>query len=237
MISRKFVRDAFENPASRSFTVVNDLLAFATVVSVVAIVLETVAVFAPYHNFFKAIEYTSVALFSLEYLGRVWTTKPKMSYIFSFFGIIDLLAIVPTYISLANLTFLKGARALRILRFLRMLRLAKLARMRNKEKGAHSLYFLNIQIYATALFIAVLTLGTLLYFFEGDKTYAKNIPTAMLWSFKAILGGIQYDQPTTAAGITILAGARFVSMILLGLLLGLFGTMMRKVLTGSEKDA
>lgn len=229
-------RDAFENAGSRTFTLANDVLAVATVISVLAIVLETVESFSPYHSLFKVIEYTTVALFTAEYLGRLWIAKNKLRYVFSFFGLIDLLAIIPTYLSIGNLTFLKTSRALRILRFLRMIRLAKLARMRRRD-AAQSVYSLNIQIYGLALLIALLVLGTLLFIFEGHQSPAQDIPSAMYWAFKIILGGIPYDQPHTTIGTGILIAARFTSMILLGLMLSLVGTMTRKILTGSEKDA
>jgi voltage-gated potassium channel len=234
---RSFVRNMFENPNARSFTIANDVLAITTLVSVVALVLETVASLHGYHRIFRAIEYVSVGVFTLEYVARLRISQRKLAYVFSFFGIIDLLSIIPTYLALGNLTFLKTSRALRILRFLRMLRLAKLARAYHKHKGARSLYFLNIQIYAFALFSALLVLGTLLFLFEHGQSYAKDIPSGMYWSFKVIFGGIPYEQPATTAGLFVLVACRFVSMILLGLMLSLIGTMTRKALTGSELDA
>ncbi len=81
----------------------------------------------------------------------------------------------------------------------------------------------------TAAFLAI--------FFEGDHSYAKDIPTAMFWVFKAILGGVTYPQPITTGGLIVLILARFASMILLGLMMSLVGTIMRKLLIGSEKDS
>lgn len=234
---RRSVRSFLENPQSRGFTVVNDVLALVTVASVLALILETVAALSEYHAWFKAVEYVSVFLFTLEYLGRLWAAESRLRYAFSFFGIVDLLSIVPTYLAIANLTFLKTSRALRILRFLRMLRLAKLARVHHKHKGARALYLLNIQIYAAALFTAVLLLGSSLFLLEHSNPSARDLPTAMLWAFKVILGGVQYDQPQTAFGIAVLIAGRFTSLILLGLMFGLMTTMVRKALIGSESDA
>lgn len=235
--ARTLLRHAFDDADSRLFSLVNDVLALATLLSVIAIILETVHALAPYERVFRTIEYGTVVLFTLEYLGRLAVAKSKPGYLFSFFGIIDLLAILPTYLALGNLTFLKTARSLRILRFLRMLRLAKLARIGEKPGGAQSLYKLNIQIYAVALTTALLVLGSLLFLFEGDKPYAQDLPTSMFWAFKAVLGGLPYQQPETAAGTVVLVLARFASMILLGLMLGLVGTLTRKALIGSEKDS
>jgi voltage-gated potassium channel len=235
MNSRSFLKEAFDNPRSRLLVAVNDFLAFVTIVSVLSLILETVQAFHTYALYFRAVEYLTVGLFTFEYLARLYIAKLKSAYVFSFYGAIDLLAILPTFFGLGNLTFLKTARALRILRFLRILRLTKLARV--GEKRASSLYVLNIQIYAVALATALLILGGLAYLFEGDKPYAQDLPSSMFWAFKVIFGGISYQQPETAVGIAILIVARFVSMILLGLMLGLVATLMRKVLIGSEKDA
>ena len=155
---------------------------------------------------------------------------------FSFFGIIDLIAIIPTLLGIGNLTFLKSARALRILRFLRMVRLAKLAKIPKKNMDPDSIYALNIEIYILALLASLLVLGTTLFFFEGGKEYAKDIPSGMYWAFKVILGGMSFEQPNTLPGTIILIIARFVSLILLGLILNLIGTVMRKVLIGTETD-
>lgn len=235
--TQTLLRHAFDDANSRLFALVNDVLALATLLSVVAIILETVSALSAYETVFKAIEYATVALFTLEYMGRLAVAKSKAGYALSFFGIIDLLAILPTYAGLGNLTFLKTARSLRILRFLRMLRLAKLARIGDKPGGPQSLYRLNIQIYAVALTTALLVLGSLLFLLEGDKPYAKDLPSSIFWAFKVVLGGLPYQQPETTAGTVVLVLARFASMILLGLMLGLVGTLTRKVLTGSEKDA
>ena len=58
----------------------------------------------------------------------------------------------------------------------------------------------------------------------------------MYWSFKVILGGMSFEQPSSLSGTLILILARFVSLILLGLMLNLMGTVMRKVLIGTETD-
>lgn len=230
------LEEALENPKSKFFGLTNDVLACITVISVLAIVLETVAVFSPYNTLFKIIEYGATFIFTLEYLARFKRETIKTRYLFSFFGLIDLLAIAPTYLGLGNFTFLKTARAFRIIRLLRILRLTRLSILKKKE-GTSSLYLLTIHIYAITLATAILGLGTLFYIFESDQTYAKDVPTAMYWVFKAILGGVSYPQPLTGGGVAVLILARFSSMILLGLMMSLVGTMMRKILTGSEKDS
>lgn len=213
------------------------LLGGLTIIAVAVVALETVASLSQYQPIFTALEYLVVAVFSVEYLLRLKLSDKPLRYIFSFFGIIDLLAILPSILGLSNLTFLKAARAVRIIRLLRLLRLAKFTQIKRRKNAAQSLYVINLEIYAITLTIALLILGSLFYVFEGDQSAAKDIPSGMYWALSAILGGLSYPQPVTTGGIITLILARFTSMILLGMLLGLIGTMLRKLLIGAEKDS
>ena len=157
-------------------------------------------------------------------------------FLFSFFGIIDLIAIAPSLLGLSNLTFLKTTRIVRIIRLLRMIRLAKFAEIKKRKNAAASLYTLNLEIYFIALTGTTLLLGTLFYLFEHQSA-AQDIPTGMYWALRVILGGISYPQPETVGGTITLILTRFTSMILLGMMLSLVGTMIRKALIGAEKDS
>lgn len=230
-------REIFENPDTPHFLLFNNFLAIITLLAVMVVVCETVTSLAPYQLIFNTIEYVSVVIFGIEYSLRIYLAKNKLRYILSFYGLIDLIAIVPSLLGLSNLTFLKAARAVRIIRLLRTLRLAKFAKIKKRKNAAASLYKLNIQIYILTLTFAVLVLGTLFYIFEGTTSNAKDIPSGMYWAFRAILGGLSYPQPTTTGGTVTLILTRFTSMILLGMMLSLVGTMVRKLLIGAEKDS
>ncbi len=228
--------DIFDDQKSPFFAIANNTLAIATLVSILAIVLETVNSFAHYQPIFTLVEYTTTLLFAGEYFLRLWLAKSKARYAFSFFGIVDLLAIIPTFLGIANLTFLKATRSLRILRLLRMVRLAKLANPKKSLPHPESIYGLNVEIYGIALLLSILLLGSVLFVVEGHAAYAKDIPSGMYWAFKVLLGGMPFEQPLTFAGTIVLVFARFVSLVLLGLLLSLMGTVMRKLLIGTEAD-
>ncbi len=229
--------DVFDDPKHRYFGPANTILAIATLISVAAIALETVASFhQKYSSIFIAIEWVAVVLFSAEYIARLFTNRKPFRYTFSFFGIVDLLAILPSILGLSNLTFLKSARTVRIIRLLRMIRLAKVSRAKDKEKAAKSVYKINLEIYFITLTLAVLILGSLFYTFEHGVKDAHSIPSGMYWALRAILGGVSYPQPLTLGGTVTLILARFTSMILLGMMMSLVGVMIRKLLIGSEKD-
>ena len=125
---------------------------------------------------------------------------------------------------------------MRIIRLLRMLRLAKFSEIKHNKNAAQSLYKINLEIYIIALSGTVLLLGSLFYVFEHSAA-AKDIPSGMYWALRVILGGISYPQPETLGGTVTLILTRFTSMILLGMMLSLVGTMVRKLLIGAEKDA
>ena len=228
--------DMFDDPRNTYFAFANTILAIMTLVSVAAIALETVATFEKYHLIFTGIEWVAVVLFSAEYVTRLITNKKPLRYVFSFFGIIDLVAIAPSFLGMSNLTFLKSARTVRIIRLLRMVRLAKFTRAKDKDKASQSVYKINLEIYFLTLVLTVLILGSLFYTFEHSMSAAKDIPSGMYWALKVILGGISYPQASTLGGTITLIMARFTSLILLGMMISLVGTMIRKMLIGSEKD-
>jgi voltage-gated potassium channel len=230
----------FHDAQSRYFVVVNDILAILTIISVLTIAIETVDALARYHTVFLFIEYLTVFFFALEYIGRIIAAKRPWKYIFSFFGIIDLVAIVPTFFGIANLTFLKSMRIIRILRFLRMLRLAKLMRLHKaqddiEESGHDALYGITMQIYIVTLMGTILLSATMIWLFEGDRTVFDNIPIAMLWSSKVVLGGVPQEMPQTIAGELVVIGTRFVGLILFGLLISITGASVKRILLGTRK--
>lgn len=233
------LNDVFYNVESRWFHPVNDILAIATIVSVLALILETVPALKEYTSIFNTIEYTAVGLFTLEYLGRIVARKKDVgSYVFSFFGIIDLLAIVPTYFGLTNLTFLKTARVLRLLRLLRMIRLAKLAQVRRHHHSDiehhKDLYKFSVRIYFVALLASVTIFGTLIYVAESSAPHFSSIPLGMIWAAKVTMGGVAQHMPSTVWGEVVTIGARFTGLALLGLLISIMGDSVRRLLFGTD---
>lgn len=237
---KKLCEEVFHDPNSRLFRVVNDFFALLTLISIFAIVLETVYAFSGYQIFY-IIEYATVFFFTLEYLGRIIASKKPLSYVFSFFGIVDLIAIVPTYLGLANLSFLKSVRILRILRLLRMLRLVKLMRAHTSagitdEEEHTALLRLNVQIYFVTLFAAILLCGAAVWAVESPRPLFENIPQTMLWSTKVLLGGVSPAPVTTLTGELILVITRFVGLVLFGLLVNVVGGGVKKLLLGVQKS-
>lgn len=228
----KILKRAFLDTESKIFSQVSNFLALVTIVSIVSVVLETVPTLSSYQFWFLVVEWVAVVIFSLEYISRLYISKPKYKYIFSFFGIIDLLAILPTILGLGNLTFLKSARALRIIRLLRILRLAKITRSTSQKdvEDSFGVYGFNVLIYGVTLTFCLLVMGTLIYLAESNSGSFTSIPTGMWWSLKVFMGGMSVEVPDTQVGEVVYVVTRFVGLLLFGLLVGVVGNIFRLLL-------
>ena len=229
---KKFIENAFNKTQGKTFHYVNDFFALLTIVSIVAVVLETVTSLEQYSQTFLIIEWVAVLLFTVEYIGRTIASKPTWKYPTSFFGYIDLVSILPTFLGLGNFTFLKSARALRIIRLLRMLRLAKISRSKAVDEDSVSTLSLNVLIYFVTLTFALLITGTAMYLVEPGTSAFSSIPAGMWWSLKVFMAGIPITEPVTALGEFFFVLTRFVGLLLLGLLIGVVGNVFRVVLMG-----
>lgn len=236
---RSKVDAIFNDPSSRYFEVTNNLFALLTIVSIAALVLETVPELSAYIPLFHGIEYVALLAFSAEYVLRLLCAPNPFKYAFSFFGIIDLLAIVPTYLGFSSIA-LKSARILRILRFLRLLRLAKLARLATehsrKTRDIETLYRINIGIYCLAVIGVLIGLGAAIYVAEGHTGAFASIPLGMLWALEIMVDSNSAATPQTLVGAGIETFGRFMSFVLLGFLIHIVGGFVNALLLGAKRS-
>jgi len=146
--------------------------------SCVTLALETVEPFASNHaGLFHWMEMTALLFFSIDYLGNLYYAKDRFRYFFSFWGLVDLISILPSFFMLLNLTALKGAKVLRILRVVRVLRVLKIARTTIQQMSAHTgnPIVSNLRIYFIALFSGLMISSTLMYFVEGGHYTAEAL--------------------------------------------------------------
>jgi voltage-gated potassium channel len=182
--------------------------------------------------------WVSVTIFTLEYLARIVVSPRKAKYIFSFWGLVDAVSILPTFLGAVNLTFLKAFRELRILRMLRIMRLVKISRsyIKSQDKAKSEAEFnrLNVVIYFMTLFSMTIILASVLYALEHAQHAYSSIPLAMIQSAKILVGGLGQAQTMTLAGeITIIVG-RFIGLALFGLLIAIIGGVLHQLLFGSS---
>lgn len=176
-----WIHRVFHDPSYDLFTKWHSLINIFIYLSCIAIALESVEELeAAYHHEFMIFEWFSVILFTLDYLGNILTSKDRTAYIFSFWGMVDLLSILPSYMMLFNFTGVKATKILRILRVIRVLRVLKLARSAmqdiNSAKDGHSNPIVaNLRIYFIALFSILMISSTLMYHVEGGLYTAEHI--------------------------------------------------------------
>jgi voltage-gated potassium channel len=236
---KALLQKAFIQNRSKLYFRTNYFLSGVTILSIVAISLETVAELAVYQTVFTVIEYFVVAVFTLEFCARLYAKEEKREYLLSFYGLVDIIAVLPTYLGLANLTFLKASRFVRLLQFLRMSRLAKLSRMNkysnSNSRKAQEIRIISIRIYVITLAAAVMLFGTALYLIEGGSNELfKDIPSAVLWASMALLGGgVSSDTFSVAAKLLIVC-LQFSSLLLFGLLIAIVGQWVERRLLGSS---
>ncbi len=157
--------------------------------SVIVVMLETVKEFPEdVHTIFFQLEWIFTIFFTLEYIVRIYTVHRPKKYIFSFYGIVDLLSILPTYLSfiLAGTQSLLVIRALRLLRVFRVFKLGvflfesqilmkALKESRNK-----------IIVFLTFILIMVVIFGSIMYLVEGalpqENNQFDNIPRSVYWA-------------------------------------------------------
>jgi voltage-gated potassium channel len=236
LFSKPTVRKIFDDPKANYFSLVNDVLSFATIVSILVIVLETVPSLSVYNGLFILVEWIAVTLFTLEYVGRLWSAKKPSTYAFSFFGVIDLVAILPSFLGLGNLSFLKSARIVRIIRFLRLARLSKLSRVDMKDaEETMGIFGFNIALYIVTLVLVMLILGVALHIISDNASIYSSIPSGMFWAFSVFLGGLPAPIPEGTAGLWLFVIAKFCGLALFGLLVGVVGKLFNQWILGKKE--
>ena len=161
------------------------ILLIAIIASVVLVMLESVDSFdKKYHTFLNVSEWRITILFSIEYVLRVISIKKPLRYIFSFYGIIDLLSTIPKYLSfvIVGSHNLAALRALRLLRVFRILKLARYVGASNKLLVALRASKAKIAVFLFFVVIVCVILGTIMYMIEGEENGFTNIPKSIYWA-------------------------------------------------------
>lgn len=170
-----------DTPAGKVFDVI---LLISIIASIVLVMLESIKSFdAKYHNFLNISEWVITILFTIEYFARIISIKKPLNYIFSFYGIIDLLSTIPKYISLlfGGIHALAALRALRLLRVFRILKLARYLGASNNLSKALKASRVKISVFLFAVIIVSIILGTIMYLIEGEDSGFTSIPTSVYW--------------------------------------------------------
>ena len=197
---RKIIFD-YDTPAGRLFDIV---LIFAIIGSLIVVMLDSVwNIHLKYEFTLQAIEWVFTILFSLEYLARIYSSEKPLKYIFSFYGIIDLLSTLPTYLAF----FIPGGETLLILRTFRLMRIFRIFKLGHYVRGSQIL--LNsvlenrgkIIAFLSTVLTVVIIIGTLMYIIEGSENGFTSIPKSIYWAIVTVTTvGFGDISPQTGLG-------------------------------------
>lgn len=193
----------WDTTAGKRFDII---LIIIILVSILFVMLETVPFYETnYKSFFRSAEWVITVFFTFEYILRLYCSKQPFRYMFSFYGLVDFVSILPAYLSL----YFVDSHELAIIRSLRLLRGFKIFEMsKYTSEGVLLLIsmrksFPRITVFLAFILILTSILGSILYVIEGrmEDTGFTSIPNSMYWAI-ATLSTVGYGDitPVTAAG-------------------------------------
>ncbi|GAL85507.1 ion transporter [Sporocytophaga myxococcoides] len=196
-------------PAGKAFDIG---LLIAILLSVFTIMAETIEdIDRNFHKELMVLEWIFTVIFTVEYAFRIFVSKKPLKYIFSFYGIIDLLSILPMFLAvfISGSHILSSLRILRLLRLFRVFGLMEFMEESSKLKVALLASRAKIMVFLYTVLIIAILIGTLMYYIEGPENGFTSIPRSVFYTI-VTLTTVGYGDmvPTTALG-------QFLSMILM----------------------
>ena len=195
-----------DTPAAKLFDVV---VLWAILLSVALVMLESVlSLRGRYGATLRALEWGFTVLFTVEYLLRIYAARKRLRYVTSFYGVVDLLAVLPSYLSLVVVgsQYLIVIRSLRLLRIFRVLKLARYLGEANTLVRALRASRVKIIVFLWTVLTLVVIIGSVMYLVEGAESGFTNIPISVYWAI-VTLTTVGYGDiaPRTPLGQTLSA--------------------------------
>jgi len=187
-------------PAGKWFDVI---LIVCILLSVIAVMLDSVSSFNRVHGtFLYSVEWFFTILFTIEYILRLACVRTPMKYATSFFGIVDLLSVLPTYLSIVipGSQYLIVIRVLRVLRIFRVLKLVQYIREANLLIKALRASSRKIIVFLFTILTLVIIFGSLMYLIEGAENGFTSIPRSVYWAI-VTLTTVGYGDISPQTGI------------------------------------
>ncbi len=216
-------------PAGKIFDVI---LLVLIVLSVITVMLESVpSIKAVYGEELRLLEWGMTFFFTFEYFVRIWIVQKPKKYIFSALGIIDLLAILPTYLSLflvgtQGLAIIRALRILRIFRILKLMRFVSEAAVLGKALKASRH---KITVFFLALIVLVFILGSIMYLVEGSQNGFHSIPQSVYWAIVTLTTvGYGDISPSTVPGQMIASFVMLLGYSIIAIPTGIVGAEIYK---------
>jgi voltage-gated potassium channel len=225
LLKEKTYRVIFDTdtPAGQRFDIV---LIYFILVSVLAVVLASIeSIKIQYGDWLFRLEWAFTLLFSMEYVVRIYSSPKPFRYIFSFYGLVDLLSIIPTYLALlfpaANYWLV-----IRLLRVLRIFRVFKLVRyLTEANLLLRSMYAARrkVLVFFTVVLVICVIFGSLMFLVEGPDNGFTSIPRSIYWTIVTITTvGYGDITPQTVFGQIIATMAMLTGYSIIAIPTGIF---------------
>ncbi|OIP46175.1 MAG: ion transporter [Flavobacteriaceae bacterium CG2_30_31_66] len=208
------------------------ILLLAILASVILVILESVqSIDVKYHTLLNVSEWIITILFTIEYVLRIISIKKPLSYIFSFYGIIDLLSTIPKYLSfiIVGSQNLIALRALRLFRVFRILKLTRYIGASNRLIIALKSSRTKIAVFLFFIIILCTILGTIMYIVEGEENGFTNIPKSIYWAIVTLTTvGFGDITPQTPLGQLIASVIMILGYAIIAIPTGIVSSEMTK---------
>jgi len=219
---RKIIFES-DTPEGRLFDVA---LIVCILLSVATVVLDTaVPIPGAFDTTFYVVEWLFTIVFTIEYALRLWSIERPLHYATSFYGLVDLLCIVPTYVSV----FVPGSEHLLVIRVLRMLRVFRVFRLMRFVSEANLLVTAlrasrrKITVFLATVLTLIMVAGSLMYVIEGPENGFTSIPTSMYWAIVTVTTvGYGDISPKTGLGRLIASALMITGYAILAVPTGVF---------------
>ncbi|MEJ2603402.1 MAG: ion transporter [Gammaproteobacteria bacterium] len=233
-LQRKVFAVVFQSrtPAGKYFDI---LLIIAIVASVVALMLASIeSIWARYAQPLYLAEWAFTILFTIEYVVRLWCVREPRVYAGSFYGVVDLLAVLPTYLAL----FVTGSAYLMVIRILRILRLFRVLKLARYVSAADALVEAMVQswrkilVFLYVILTIVVIFGSAMYLIEGPENGFTSIPRGVYWGIVTLTTvGFGDITPQTPLGQAVAAVVMVLGYGIIAVPTGIYAAELRDVMT------
>ena len=216
-------------------------LLVAILLSVATVMLESVnSISSVYGDELRILEWIFTILFTLEYIARLISIGKPLKYVFSFYGIIDFVSIIPTFLGI----FITGSQSLAIIRSIRLLRVFRILKLAQFMGEANVLIKAlkasraKIVVFLFALLSLTFILGTVMYLIETPESGFTSIPRSIYWAI-VTLTTVGYGDiaPQTVLGQTLASFIMIIGYAIIAVPTGIVGAELAKTKTNSNTQS
>jgi len=221
----------------RSSKLFDIILLILIIVAILLTALESIGSISEKHgDLIVALEWIVTILFTIEYFVRIYVAPVKKKYIFSFFGIIDLIAIIPTYLSILfpGTQYLNVIRSFRLLRVFKVLHISSYFNESSKLYAAMKASSAKIIVFMFFILTSVVVIGSIMFLVEGPENGFDNIPISIYWGIVTLTTvGFGDITPQTPLGQFISGIVMILGYGIIAVPTGIVTSEMTKANTGS----